>query len=533
MDDGLEEGLEIRQDSRDRIMEVQAMRIQELEGVIASLSAELENLRKENVNLATRLSQVVQTKAASEEHDVDELQKENASHTTLPLRKDEVFTCGCEEVVMEGQENVFSADNGVAHACARRTDATRKLRKAERRKKRNGTGRDMSDYATRHIALKLMYLGSRYHGFASQAESQRTVEAEVFAALERTRLVVGPIADAHYTRCGRTDKGVSAVSQVIALYVRSKQKKAQEQCAVTENKLLSHGHEISLSRSISDQDNEGDGVEALGSETDRVAIARASRCLEKLVAATYDDDEIDYVGVLNRALPDDIRILGWCPVPQGFSARFSCLHREYKYIFINDGLDIDAMKMACRAFEGEHDFSNFCKMDAVNVHNYERNIISFEILPLNEMWGGRQVWVMRVKGTAFLWHQVRCMAAVLFMVGYGHEAPAVVAEMLDVHKYVRKPQYLMAPELPLVLVSCGFQGVLFKSHPDSMKRLRLHLGKLVHETIINLALLQQALLAIPSPENDLTTEVSKKMAHVPLSNRLTQPSYKERGKRGQ
>jgi hypothetical protein len=42
MDDGLEEGLEIRQDSRDRIMEVQAMRIQELEGVIASLSAELE-----------------------------------------------------------------------------------------------------------------------------------------------------------------------------------------------------------------------------------------------------------------------------------------------------------------------------------------------------------------------------------------------------------------------------------------------------------------------------------------------------------
>jgi tRNA pseudouridine(38-40) synthase len=56
-----------------------------------------------------------------------------------------------------------------------------------------------------------------------------------------------------------------------------------------------------------------------------------------------DDDEIDYVGVLNRALPDDIRVLGWCPVPHGFSARFSCLHREYKYIFINDGLDIDVM----------------------------------------------------------------------------------------------------------------------------------------------------------------------------------------------
>ncbi len=39
---------------------------------------------------------------------------------------------------------------------------------------------------------------------------------------------------------------------------------------------------------------------------------------------------------------------------------------------------------------------------------------------------------------------------------------------------------------------------------DSMKRLRLHLGKLVHETIINLALLQQALLAIPSPGKLIT-----------------------------
>ncbi len=39
---------------------------------------------------------------------------------------------------------------------------------------------------------------------------------------------------------------------------------------------------------------------------------------------------------------------------------------------------------------------------------------------------------------------------------------------------------------------------------DSMKRLHLHLGKLVHETIINLALLQQALLAIPSPGKLIT-----------------------------
>ena len=53
--------------------------------------------------------------------------------------------------------------------------------------------------------------------------------------------------------------------------------------------------------------------------------------------------------------------------------------------------------------------------------------------------------------------QVRCMAAVLLMVGRGLEAPSVVARLLAAPL---KPQYLMAPEvssrrrLPSVLISC-------------------------------------------------------------------------------
>lgn len=42
------------------------------------------------------------------------------------------------------------------------------------------------------------------------------------------------------------------------------------------------------------------------------------------------------------------------------------------------------MKTAAEKFLGEHDFRNFCKMDAGNVHNYRRHIISFEILPFDE-----------------------------------------------------------------------------------------------------------------------------------------------------
>ncbi|KAL7617024.1 hypothetical protein Lser_V15G00158 [Lactuca serriola] len=32
---------------------------------------------------------------------------------------------------------------------------------------------------------------------------------------------------------------------------------------------------------------------------------------------------------------------------------------------------------------------------------------------------------MRIKGSAFLWHQVRCMVAVLFLIGQGLESPDV------------------------------------------------------------------------------------------------------------
>jgi tRNA U38,U39,U40 pseudouridine synthase TruA len=37
------------------------------------------------------------------------------------------------------------------------------------------------------------------------------------------------------------------------------------------------------------------------------------------------------------------------------------------------------MQKAASKFIGEHDFRNFCKMDAVNVSNYKRRITDFDI----------------------------------------------------------------------------------------------------------------------------------------------------------
>lgn len=43
------------------------------------------------------------------------------------------------------------------------------------------------------------------------------VQSEIFKALKRTKLLVGDKEGVRYSRCGRTDKGVSSVGQVSQL----------------------------------------------------------------------------------------------------------------------------------------------------------------------------------------------------------------------------------------------------------------------------------------------------------------------------
>eukprot|EP00736_Rhodelphis_marinus_P003759 Rmarinus@m.19211 len=142
------------------------------------------------------------------------------------------------------------------------------------------------------------------------------------------------------------------------------------------------------------------------------------------------------------------------------------------------------MKEACKSFVGVHDFRNFCKMDAEKVSNFERTILSYSIAPCpGASTGGTTsgtplegtnsgdermtMWVATIRGHAFLWHQVRNMMAVLFLVGMKLESPDIVSQLLDLSKYPRKPQYSMASGAPLVLFECGFE-VLSLSLPLSL-----------------------------------------------------------------
>ncbi|XP_004290464.1 PREDICTED: tRNA pseudouridine(38/39) synthase-like [Fragaria vesca subsp. vesca] len=409
-------------------------------------------------------------------HRVQELEALNAKLSS------QLAVCRCHQD--KNEDSSVSSDNADEKSGKLSFQNKKTIREKVKEKFPGYDTRIMNHHSKRYVALKVMYFGRRFYGFAAEAQMDPTVESEIFKALEKTRLLIGDKKESHYSRCGRTDKGVSAVGQVTHLSLISYISSPHSNCIIHSPLFPSEG-------------------------------------------------EIDYVRVLNRALPDDIRVFGWCPVPLGFSARFSCLSREYYYLFWGGNLNFLAMETAGRKFVGEHDFRNFCKMDALNVHNYRRKITSFAISPCDVRFEGNQLWAFKIKGSAFLWHQVRCMVAILLLIGQGHESPDVVDALLDTDKIPRKPQYGMAPEIPLVLQFCEFEGLKFTCSSDACQALQIHLASECRNYHLQAAIFNEALRCCLPVEKDQSSldnngTMKKKSSHVPLMSRPTEPSYEER-----
>jgi len=293
-----------------------------------------------------------------------------------------------------------------------------------------------------------------------------------------------------YSKCGRTDRGVSAFGQVIGVRVRSaRQLKTKKWDTIAE---LPNGSDDSV-----------DVVDQSETETVDNDVTREIDTFDPI------KHELPYIALLNKVLPPEIRILAWCPsTPPNFSARFSCKERVYKYFFTNpaflpqpttskttsatasgsaqatNDLNIDAMREAASYLIGLHDFRNFCKVDPTKqITNFVRRITNTSIdfvsssthpsiiSNLDLIHNGvmepsthqpnphsLQLYTFTVRGSAFLWHQVRCMVAILFLIGQGFERPSLIKELLDVTTNPRKPQYEMANDKPLVLWDCTFSA---------------------------------------------------------------------------
>ncbi|CAI8040965.1 tRNA pseudouridine(38/39) synthase [Geodia barretti] len=362
-----------------------------------------------------------------------------------------------------------------------------------RPKKPRTTGNfEFRKYAKRHVALRIAYLGWSYHGFAIQKTPHNTIEAHLFEALEKVKLVEDAL-NCNYSRCGRTDKGVSALGQVVSLTVRS-------------NLLEAEGVEIT--EDCTAHERKGD----------------------KTV-------ELPYMAMLNSTLPEDIRVLSWAPVGPDFNARFNCLHRTYKYFFPKGNLDISEMREAAQKLVGEHDFRNFCRMDiSGGVTNFRRRILSIDVNELSDGDSPYQQCEITIVGLAFLWHQVRCMVAILFLIGHGLEKPEIIDHMLDIEKCPSKPQYGMASELPLVLYDSVYEGVEWRRCERNYVKTVSHFQQMWTEMTVKSTMLRRMLDSLelsllPSPPP--TSQVSPLCkqgggAYKPLLSRPTSATLEER-----
>ena len=71
-------------------------------------------------------------------------------------------------------------------------------------------------------AFKVCYIGANYDGMSCQNPDDNSVEEYIFKVMHATSLVPQAYpAEPSFTRAGRTDKGVSAMGNVIALNLRT------------------------------------------------------------------------------------------------------------------------------------------------------------------------------------------------------------------------------------------------------------------------------------------------------------------------
>ena len=233
-------------------------------------------------------------------------------------------------------------------------------------------------HTTRRILLRVAYDGTNYHGWQVQPNA-KTIEDELNRVL--TQLTGEKI---QVTGASRTDAGVHALGNVAVFDTASKI--PAEKFSYALNQRLPEDIVIQSSLQVADDFH-----------------PRHCDCCK-----TYEYD------ILNRTFP----------LPA---------YRNTAYFLYGD-LDLDAMRRACQAFPGEHDFASFCAAGA-QVQTTVRTIYSLEVLEQPLAVTGRGVssqrsperlLTIRVRGNGFLYNMVRIIAGTLVEVGRGHILPEEV-----------------------------------------------------------------------------------------------------------
>ncbi len=157
----------------------------------------------------------------------------------------------------------------------------------------------------------------------------------------------------------------------------------------------------------------------------------------------------DFLELLNRNLPSDIRALEIRDFPENFNIIQSPKSKEYLYLFsfgekphpfsssfllnIPDQLDIEMMKKGAKIFEGEHNFLSYCAKPSKGIQPIRR-IDHCEIIPNTFFQGSffpEESYALKIVSKGFMRNQVRLMMGQLFKLGLAEISLSDLEESLN------------------------------------------------------------------------------------------------------
>jgi tRNA pseudouridine38-40 synthase len=204
--------------------------------------------------------------------------------------------------------------------------------------------------------LTVEYDGTRYRGWQSQKNTDRTVQGMLLRAAHE---LLG--ADATLGGAGRTDSGVHALAQVAHL-------KAQ--------------------KAMPEKDVAWGLNERLPPDIHVLSVEKAPPRFH----ARHDAKSRTYLYRISRRRTAFAKPFVW---------------------WVKDRLDAGAMRRAARLFEGRHDFASFCE----NPEGQESTIVVVEKSEVVEY--GEEIH-FRITASHYLWKMVRRLAGTLVEVGRGN-----------------------------------------------------------------------------------------------------------------
>ena len=165
-------------------------------------------------------------------------------------------------------------------------------------------------------------------------------------------------------------------------------------------------------------------------------------------------------------MPKDVSVVDFCKVDERFDARFSVKRKTYQYRFyvsrftrplyektalrVNDYVNLEKMKEACKYFIGTFDFESFVSKKSGKT-DFVRTIYDAKIVDI-----GYGVYALEITGNGFLYNMVRIIFGTILKVGYNKLEPQDITKIISQKR--RSEAGGTMPAYPLLLKKVDYDA---------------------------------------------------------------------------